>query len=65
LLVNNKEELKACLQNNAPCVKLIASINTLPADFSCGLGLECGREDCKEYVPDRELWLEEIQTTFK
>jgi hypothetical protein len=65
LLVKNKKELRACLQNNIPCVKLIGSIETLPSEFSCGLGLKCGRKECTEYEPDHEFWIEEIQSSFK
>lgn len=65
MLVKNKKELRACLQNNIPCVKLNGSIETLPSDFSCGMDLKCGRKECAEYVSDREFWIEEIQSSFK
>lgn len=65
MLVKNKKGLKACVQNNIPCVKLIGSIEELPCDLSCGLGLECGRKECAEYEPDKEFWIEEIQSSFK
>ena len=65
MLVNNKKELRACLQNNITCVKLICSVETLPSEFSCGLSLKCGRKECPEYEPEREFWIEEIQSSFK
>ncbi len=65
MLVKNKKDLRACMENNIPCVKLIGSIEELPGDFSCGLELECGRKECAEYEPDREFWIEEIQSSFK
>lgn len=65
LLINSKKELRACLQNNLPCVKLIGSIEELPGELTCGLGLKCGKKGCAEYEPDREFWIEEIQSSFK
>ncbi|MEG3069990.1 MAG: hypothetical protein HQP61_08105 [Peptococcaceae bacterium] len=65
MFIKNKRELRSCVQNDIPCVKLIGSIDDLPGDFSCGLGLECGKIRCPDYEPDREFWIEEIQSSFK
>lgn len=65
MLVKNKKELRSCVQNNIPCVRLIGSIEGLPGDFTCGLGHKCGRRECAEYEPEKEFWIEEIQSSYK
>lgn len=57
-----QQKLGVRLQNENPCIKLV---EVAPEDFSCGLGLECGRKSCTEYDPEKELWMKEIQESFK
>lgn len=49
MLVERKENLKACIQNKVPCRHLLGYLEMRPLLVMCLIGKKCGRNYCRFY----------------